>query len=345
MTLAGTRGRLAVALAACLAVGLAGCGSQSGSSGDTAPSGSSGSGAFPVTIKSALGTATIEHEPKRVVTLGQGATESSIALGTIPVGAQTYKWGNKDGHLPWVEQAVKKRHGKLPKLITGGENLDIEAVAALHPDLILAPWSGITGKQYNVLKDIAPTVAYPGEAWSTPWDTEIRTVGKALGKPHAADKAIDEINGRFADVGKQNPSFGKHTFVYTYTQGPGTLGIYRPHEQRVQVLSKMGLKLDPVVKTLHGKKGSDWALIGLENADKLKNADLMFTFYSDANTRKQVTSQKLYQQIPAVAKHCVVAAQDPSFVTASSMINPLTVPWMLKRYVPMINKTIDRCGD
>lgn len=339
------RRRIAVAVAAGLALTLAGCGTQQASSGSDSSGDSSGSGAFPVSIKSALGTAHIDHEPKRVVTLGQGATESAIALGTVPVGTDSYEWGaNKDGYLPWVEQAVKKRGGKLPKLLKGGENLDVESVAALHPDLILAPWSGITKKQYDVLSDIAPTVAYPGKAWSTPWKKEIQLVGKALGKPKAAGKAIDTINQRFASVAKQHPEFAKHSFVYTYTQGPGTLGVYRPHEQRVQALTKMGLKLDPVVATLKGQNGSDWALIGLENADKLKNADLMFTFYMDAATKKQVRSQKLYQQIPAVAHNCVVAAKDRSFVTASSMINPLTVPWMLKRYVPMIDKAIDRCA-
>ena len=53
-----------------------------GGSGDSAQS----EGAFPVTIESALGPATIEEQPERVVTLGQGSTETAIALGHTPVG-------------------------------------------------------------------------------------------------------------------------------------------------------------------------------------------------------------------------------------------------------------------
>lgn len=334
-------------VAVALAMALTGCGAESSTSGGASAAGgsSSSSGAFPVTIDSALGKATIKHKPQRVVTLGQAATGTAIALGTIPVGTPSYKWGaNEDGYLPWVQQAVEKHGGKLPKLLTGGQSLDIEAIVALHPDLILAPWSGLTQKQYDVLSDIAPTVAYPDKAWSTPWKKEIRTVGKALGKRKAAERQIDQINDRFATVAREHPEFGKHTFVYTYTQGPGTLGLYMSSEQRVKVLTKMGLRLDPVVKTFHGKGGADWALIGLENADKLKNADLMFTFYTDAKTRKQVRSQELYRQIPAVASHCVVTSDDHSFVTASSMINPLTVPWMMDRYVTMIDDAIAHCG-
>ena len=41
-----------------------------------------------VSIDSALGTATIEAEPERIVTLGQGSTETAIALGTTPVGME-----------------------------------------------------------------------------------------------------------------------------------------------------------------------------------------------------------------------------------------------------------------
>src|SRR4051794_12111057 len=56
----------------------------------------------PVNIDSALGTATIEEEPERIVTLGQGSTETAIALGTTPVGIEEYSWGSDEtGYLPW----------------------------------------------------------------------------------------------------------------------------------------------------------------------------------------------------------------------------------------------------
>ena len=35
--------------------------------------------------------------------------------------------------------------------------------------MILAPYSGITEEQYELLSEIAPTVAYPDEPWTTPW--------------------------------------------------------------------------------------------------------------------------------------------------------------------------------
>ncbi|WP_114454424.1 iron-siderophore ABC transporter substrate-binding protein [Halopolyspora algeriensis] len=328
---------IAVALAA-----LTGCGSSENAAardgGDSAASGK-----FPVTIDSALGKAVIEEQPERVVTLGTGSAGTSIALGVIPVGMEEYPWGSDEtGYLPWIHEAVTEAGGTLPEQFTGGTELDVEALVGLDPDVILAPWSGITRNQFDILSDIAPTVAYPELPWTIAWDEQIRTIGKALGKPRKAEAAIDRINARFAEVTEENPQFGENTFVYTYTTGPGTLGVFLPEEQRVAMLTKMGLKLDPVVKTLPEAEGTASSVLGLENADTIGNADLMFTFHMDEKTRRQVESQPLYAQIPAVERGSVVAARDHSFVTASSIINPLTVPWAIDRYVPLINKAIER---
>lgn len=347
----------AVALVAALA--LAGCGGSSAAEGGGAAStgqasagaggeGDAGSGGdhFPVTIDSALGEATITEPPKRIVTIGAGAAETAIALGQVPVGTEQDTWASDDtGDLPWVRAAVQKAGGKLPEHFTGGTELDIEAVAELRPDVILAPWSGITQQQFDLLSQIAPTVAYPGKPWDTAWDKEIRLVGAALGKPEQAQHEIDRINARLATVRRQNPAFSRHTFVYTYTNGPGTFGTYLADEQRVTMLRKMGLELLPKVKRFEAKGGTFYTELGLENVDTVKDADLLFTWYLNDKTRKQVLAQPLYANIPAVKRGSVVASENHSFVTASSMINPLTVPWSVDRYVPMIHRAINRLGD
>ncbi|WP_265442821.1 iron-siderophore ABC transporter substrate-binding protein [Flexivirga meconopsidis] len=344
-----SRRALIAGTAALLVAGLTACGSSSGGSAGASGTGSaSGKGASftPVTIKSALGDAKISEKPKRVVTLGQGSTETAIALGVTPVGMESYPWGSdqKTGYLPWIYDAVKAKNGTLPKQFTGGTELDIEAILELDPDVILAPWSGITQAQYDKLKEIAPTVAYPDKAWSTDWDQQITTIGQALGESDKAKGLITTIDDQLAQVAKTHPKYADTSFVYTYTDGPGTLGVFLPTEQRSAMLTKMGLKVDPVVKTLKEKDGTDSAVIGLENADKISKADLMFTFYSDAKTKKSIEAQPLYAKIPAVKRGSVVSSDDPSFVTASSMINPLTVPWVIKRYPPMIDAAIAKVG-
>ncbi|MEE1735879.1 iron-siderophore ABC transporter substrate-binding protein [Streptomyces sp. BE147] len=335
----------ASATAAALALVLGGCSSDGDSDKDAAKASAKNGEAFPVSIKSSLGTAKIEEEPERIVTLGQGSAETAIALGHTPVGIESYEWGSdKSGYLPWINEAVKKSGDKLPKQFTGGEDIDFEAITELEPDVILAPWSGVTQKQYDILKDIAPTVAYPDKAWSTDWDEQIDIIGKALGRTEDAEGLKTTIEKQLADAAATRPDYKDVTFSYIYTSGPGTLGVFKPEEQRVKMVSSLGLTVDPVVNGFKETEGTDSALIGLENAEKLKDSDVVFTFYTDEKTRKETEAQPLYAAIPAVKKGAVVASDDNSFVTASSIINPLTVPWTIERYLPIIDKAVAAAG-
>ncbi|WP_432126079.1 iron-siderophore ABC transporter substrate-binding protein [Streptomyces sp. bgisy082] len=341
------RRRALVAGAAAVSLGLmvTGCGSDEKKDDAAGPASEAPAGAFPVTVKSALGEAVIKEKPKRVVTLGQGSAETAIALGNVPVGIEEYPWGSdKTGYLPWIHEAVTKSGAALPKQFKGGEELDIEAITELEPDVILAPWSGLTQKQYDVLKDIAPTVAYPEKAWSTNWDQQIEIVAKALGQPEKAKELESKIDKQLADAAASRPNYKNVTFSYIYNTGPGTLGVFKPEEQRVAMVSKLGLKVDPVVNTFKETEGTDSALIGLENANKLSKSDIAFTFYMDEKSRKTVEAQPLYAAIPAVKKGALVYSHDTPFVTASSMINPLTVPYSIERYLPMIDKAVAKAG-
>lgn len=323
---------LAVLMTASLA--LSACGSGSDSKADASADD------FSVSIASSLGTAEITEKPEKVVTLGQGSTETSIALGTVPVGMEEYEWAADDsGYTPWVNEAVKDDGGKLPEFVGAGEELDMEKIVELEPDVILAPWSGLTQEQFDALNKIAPTVAYPDKAWSIDWDEQIEIIGKALGKDTEAKGLIKDLDTQLADEAKKHPEYADYTFSYVYTT-PDTLGVFLPTEQRADIVRKLGFKSDPAVKKMKETEGTDSAVIGYENADKLDGSDLIFTFYSDPKAKKQAMDNKLYASIPAIKKGAVVASDDNSFVTASSMINPLTVPYTLERYPKMIDKAI-----
>ncbi|MFT2816686.1 ABC transporter substrate-binding protein [Leifsonia sp. A12D58] len=294
-----------------------------------------------VTITHALGTAVITEQPERIVTLGMGSAETAIALGSIPVGIEEYTWGSDDtGYLPWIYDEVTEQGAELPTQFTGGTELDIEAIVELAPDLILAPWSGVTQEQYDVLADIAPTVAYEEKPWTITWEEQMNVIGTALGKSAETATLIDDIKTQFTETTAAHPEFTDVTFSFIYNTGPGTLGVFLADEQRVAMVRALGLQVDPVVDTLDETEGTDSSVIGLENADLLKGSDLLFTFYSDADNRSEIESQELYQNIPAIARGSIVAPTDQPFVTGSSIINPLTVPWALERYVPLINTAI-----
>ncbi|MGC0364368.1 iron complex transport system substrate-binding protein [Rhodococcus sp. 27YEA15] len=331
------RRTIAVSGLALATVIAAGCSSSS----DDSPTSDGTSNFETVSIESALGTAVITEKPERIVTLGMGSAETAIALGTVPVGVEKYTWGSDDtGYLPWVHDAVTERGGALPEQFDGGADLNIEAIVALEPDLILAPWSGLTQNQFDSLNAFAPTVAYAESPWTITWEEQITTIGKAMGENEKAAAEITKIKDQFAAATAAHPKNADVTFSFIYNTGPGTLGVFFADEQRVAMVRALGLKVDPVVDTLTESEGTDSAVIGLENAHLLDNSDLLFTFYSDPKNRSEIETQPAYQAIPAVARGTVVAPTDQPFVTGSSMINPLTVPWSLERYAPIIDDAV-----
>lgn len=297
-----------------------------------------------VSISHALGTAEITTRPERIVTLGQGSAETVIALGKTPVATEKYEWGaDESGYLPWVKQAVEEQGGNLPELITGGEEIRAEEIAAFEPDLILAPWSGITQQQYDQISAIAPTVAYPEKPWTINWEDQISTIATALGEKDKATDIINGIESNFAKIRSDHPDFQNYNFAYIYNSGqPENLGVFLPDEQRSKFVQKLGFQVAPFVEEMkkHEVEGTDSARFSAEEAFRLNDVDIIFTFYIDENNRQEMHDNPIYGAVKPIKKGAEVAPTDRSLVTASSMLNPLTVPWALERFLPMIEPAV-----
>ncbi|WP_445996170.1 iron-siderophore ABC transporter substrate-binding protein [Okibacterium fritillariae] len=336
---------LSATLAAGVALaGLAGC--STAASTDTGSS-SSSDAAFPVTIDSALGKAVIEKKPERVVTIGWGSADTVYSLGTTPVAIEADRWaGDKDGLLPWFREAVEKNGDTLPATFDVYPEIDVDSIVEADPDLILAPQSGLTADQYDVLSQLAPTVAYPDQAWQTPYDTQIEIIGKALGKTDEAKGLVDEIDTTLADAAASHPEYADHTFAYVYAGGdPGTLSFYQKGSARVDLLSALGLKMDETVAKQPITQGTFTSVVGLENADMLKNVDLLITWFNDEAEEKATEQQPLYAQIPAVQRGSYMVSLDRQLGMAVSALTPLTVPWALDTYLPQIDEALAKVGE
>lgn len=316
---------------------------EPGASG-TGPNGTS-SGTYPVTIPSALGDAVIPAKPKRVVTIGWGAADTLIALGTTPVGMEAATWGgDADHYYPWVRQAIQKRGDALPKTFNVYPEIDMEEILALTPDLILAPQSGLTAAQYASLSKIAPTVAYPHKPWLTSWSDEISIIGTAMGKSAEAAKLTTSIRDTLSTTAAKHPEFSGVSFAYIYAAEPGQLQLYQAGDPRVDLITGLGLTLDPTVAAVPITSGTFTSTVGLERADLLKNVDVLFTWFNDAANEKTIEAQPLYAQIPAVQRDSYVPNVNNQLAMASSMITPLSVPWALDKYVPLITQAVAKAS-
>ncbi|HEY4572262.1 MAG TPA: ABC transporter substrate-binding protein, partial [Kribbella sp.] len=145
---------------------LAACGSDGDkqAEGSAGTAGSTPSG-FPVTLKNTFGETTITQKPERIVTLGWNAQDVVYALGETPVGMPKVTYGpTADGVTAWDGDKFDKSRTTL---LDTGDKYPFEKIAALEPDVILAPYEGFDEATYKTLSGIAPTVAYPGAPWQT----------------------------------------------------------------------------------------------------------------------------------------------------------------------------------
>ncbi|WP_244215526.1 ABC transporter substrate-binding protein [Kitasatospora purpeofusca] len=116
-------------------------------------------GVYPRTIRHALGETVLPAKPTRVVVLDTGELDNVVSLGIQPVGV-VHTDGSKN-----MPSYLKDRAGS-PAAVGTINSLNLEAIAALKPDLILG--SQLRAQdQYQQLSKIAPTVfsLRPGYPW------------------------------------------------------------------------------------------------------------------------------------------------------------------------------------
>ncbi|WP_242511343.1 iron-siderophore ABC transporter substrate-binding protein [Pengzhenrongella frigida] len=336
---AASRSLTALAAVGAVTFTLAACGSGDDAVADVpADDASTSSAAFPVTITSTLGDATIEKKPERVVAIGWGAADITVALGTIPVGVEADTWGgDADGFEPWFRAAVEEQGGELPEAITIYPEIDVEAIIGLNPDLILATQSGLDQATFDQLSEFAPVVAYPGEAWATSSQDQITIAAEALGVPEKGDEIVADVQRAYDEVKAAHPEFAGTTFAYVYGgDQPGALGVYMPGDSRVALLTDLGLQLAPSVSDLEPDPGSFYSTLGLENADTIDDVDVLFTWFNDTDEQAATEAQPLWQQIPAFSSSGYLPMIDRQLGMAVSVASPLSIPWALDTYVPQI---------
>lgn len=341
------RSRLALiasAVAAATALVLSGC--SAGSSAEAGSSAGSESGAFPVTIASALGSVTIDSKPERVAVWGWGAADIALALGVVPVAMPKFTYGgNTNGVLPWDADALKKLGAKTPQLLAGVDTgeLPFEEFVKAKPDVILAPYSGLTQAEYDKLSKIAPVVAYPKVPWGTSWQDQTEIVGRALGLSTQAAALQKKTEDEVASLAAKYPVLKDKTFFYAAANEPGQLNVYKATDSRVLLLDELGLKNSPSIDTLDtAKKADDFFFqVSYENLSKI-DTDLLVMYFDKQSSVDAFTADPLVAAMPAIAQGRFAPIVGESFVMASSAPSVLSIPWMLDRYVPELAAAADK---
>ncbi|WP_371626713.1 iron-siderophore ABC transporter substrate-binding protein [Streptomyces sp. NBC_01116] len=329
----------AVAASVLLLFGASACGS--GESGDdaAAPAGGAQKGAYPVTLDHKYGDTTLKSEPKRIVTVGLSDQDAVLALGKVPVG--TTEWlGEFEGAIgPWAEKAL----GDKPRptvLHDDGTGPQVEKIASLRPDLILALYSGLTKDQYRTLSKIAPVVAQPedGPDWSISWQDQTEQVGKALGRSEEATALIAKTEKHITDAAAAHPEFqGRSAVMATPYEG---MYVYGPQDNRSRLLNGLGFQLPTDLSTVVGDAFG--ANISKERTDLLDTDAVVWIVTDPAKDTEKLHADPLYGKLGVAEEGREVMVKESShFGSAVSFVSPLSLPYTVDRLVPMLAAAVD----
>ena len=323
-----------LAAAAAAALALAGCSPSAPE--ETGSDAAAGEG-FPITIEHAFGETEIPAAPERVATWGWGSTEAALALGVVPVAMAQQTYGaNEDGVLPWVADELDELGEDTPVILTDdGEAPPYEELVEAAPDVILAPYSGITEEQYELLSEIAPTVAYPDEPWTTPWRETVTIVGTALGLADEAQGVLDDLDAELAAQAEAHPELAGKTVAAVWDVA-GTFYVYTPEDSRVEFLSGLGLEDAPAVAELANGDSPFYYTLSYEQLDQL-DSDLVISYHDTQEEADAFLASAPIQAIPAVSRGQVAQVVGTELIAAVSPPTALSLTYGLDELVASLS--------
>ncbi|MEA2117150.1 ABC transporter substrate-binding protein [Halovibrio sp. HP20-50] len=220
------------------------------------------------TLDTAFGDVEVEGTPERVVTLYEGALDAALAAGITPLGAVTTRGGDN------VAEYVEAHLGNdRPAIMGVVREINIEAVLAQQPDLILAP-AQLSDEQYQLLAQIAPTVVPHTQPLAADnWEAEARLYGQALNRAGAIDEAIAAVDQRAAQLADAVADANVSGTAFLVRWMPGGPMVMSENLIATGLLERVGLDVQGA--DLIGERGVHSDVLSLENLSQV-DGDWLF---------------------------------------------------------------------
>ncbi|MEZ0166168.1 ABC transporter substrate-binding protein [Kineococcus sp. LSe6-4] len=282
---------------------------------------------FPFRYEHAFGETVLDSPVSRVAVLGVADADPLLALGVQPLTNTGYSFYPQQGLGPWAADLLT---GDLLKL-TSDTQANVEQVASVRPDLVLALVSGIDQDRYDQLSRVAPVLARP--AGSAPYAAD-RTattlaVARALGREEEGRRWCEAADAAFTDAVAAHPEFSGRTAVVALPYD-GRYGVYSPQDARGAFLGDLGFSLPPALSALDTGE-SFFIDVSAERLDLL-DADVLVVL-TDDSTRAAVEEDRVLADLPVVRRGALVLP-DLDVRGAMTYNSVLSVPYGVSRLVP-----------
>lgn len=273
--------------------------------------------AFPVTIEHALGSTEILAMPETVVSASATMTGHLLAIGVPVTAAQALPpqspLSDDNGFMKqWGEAATEAGLVAIP-----GPEVNIEAIAAARPDLIIGNSFGgdaVTQDVYDLLSQIAPTIVIDHSAME--WQELAVILAEATGRETEAAAVVSDFNTHVADVAA-NISADNSVVVGVITEGG--VNIFTPESSHGKLLTSLGLTVVALDGgNLEGEQGSqtraDVVSVSPELIpDEFGDATVLFVFADESTIGQALDLYPTLAAIPAAQEGRLIPLGIESF--------------------------------
>lgn len=293
--------------------------------------------AFPVTIQTALGAVTIPAKPERVVTWGWSAQDVALDLGVVPVGIPFFRYGgNDEGVLPWTGEKLSAMGAKMPVVLPEAAQPPVEAIAALNPDVIIAPYSGLTPEEYGLLSRIAPVVAYPESPWFATWQEVVTITGAALGLSEEARALLEDTESYMKTTASAYPALQGLVFANVLNRNDGNVAVRTGKDPRVRLFTDIGMVAAPDVSSGIPFPGGFSYALSYENFDQLR-ADILVTFFDTTEAADSFFALPYIASTPLVQSGAYARIEGKEItMAASGAVTPLSLRWGFEKVIEKV---------
>ena len=287
------------------------------------------------TITHAFGDTTVPAPPTRVVSAGLTDQDDLLSVGVVPVAITTWFGDQPFGVWPWAQP---KLGSATPAVLNLDNGIQIDQIAMLKPDLIVAVNAGLDADTYQKLSEIAPTIAQSGDdAFFEPWRQQAAAIGAAVFKKAEMATLVEAVDAKFTAVAQANPTFKDRTAVLLDGYFTGDTITATVAGWRTEFLTAMGLTVPDAVK---GFASGDHAMIARGDLPRtLGRADvLIWCTGSDAEQAALLAD-------PAVAELTASSPRRNVFTTAElsaaiAYASPLSYPLVADQLPPLLRQAL-----
>jgi iron complex transport system substrate-binding protein len=280
-----------------------------------------------VTVKHIFGETKVPAAPKRVVSAGYTEQDDLLAVGVVPI-AVTNWWGDQPfGVWPW---ALPKLGGAQPDVLDLTNGIQIDRIAALKPDLIVATNAGVDEDTYKKLSQIAPTIPQSGQdAFFEPWKDQAAVIGQAAFKFDEMAALVKGIDDKFTEIAKNNPQFsGKKALLLEGAIIDDAVHVLTPG-WRSDFLTQMGLSIPDIGGTITRD----------QMAPMLDSADvLIWATESDDQQAALLADPTVAKLHATIGNRNVFTGKD--LAGAIAFASPLSYPVLADQLTPALAKAL-----